>query len=82
VKNKNKYLEFETPKGFNLPPDKIDDYDFKVHMNGKTHSLVLKDEYDKLDTKYAFVLGVLSTMQGFTDKTISEIVKWVEDSVK
>jgi len=40
--------EFEAPQSFNLPPDKIDDYDFKVHINGKTHQLVLKDDYDRL----------------------------------
>ena len=74
--------EFEAPQSFNLPPDKLSDYDFKVHINGKTHQLVLKDDYDKLDTRFAFVIGVLSTMPMFTEKTISEIIKWVEDSVK
>jgi hypothetical protein len=77
---KKKSHEFVT--GCNLPPDKIDDYDFKVHINGKTHELVLKDDYDKLYTRYALVIGLLSTMPMFTDKTISEIIKWVEDHAK
>jgi hypothetical protein len=63
----------------NLPPSKIDDYEFKVHINGKTHQLVLKDDYDKLNTRYAFVIGILSTMPMFAGKTISKIIKWVED---
>lgn len=78
---KKKTHEFAS-KGFNLPPDRLEDYDFKVHINGKTHALVLKDDLEKLNTKYHFLLGIVSTFDGFISKTITEINKWVEDSVK